>query len=402
MQLINLIKPTHICNLACTYCYNDDVRAPIMSEEVLERVIEQTFSYVRATNSYENITFFWHGGEPMVAGLPFYQRAVDFQKKHCGNIKYDNNMQTNGILINANWLAFLKGNEFKIGISIDGPKELHDKYRVDHRGRGSFDRVFSAIEKVKKSGVPFGVVLVISKATKDHVEEIYEHLVRNNLPFNLNPTNRSGGARETYDELGLEANEYGEAWIRMYDRWFNSDPGFVEVQDFVAKTRSVIYGRGADCVGLSQCGNSTISTDPLGDVYPCGSLSGHYDTRYGNIVDNELIDLMRSTNAIEYRHRKVDPHCAQCKWQHVCHGGCPARAYKFYHDNHRRDYYCPSLYMMYEHIEKRLQERGITAALPHPDHLHDGLPSLVEEARILSESAGRGKKRRVIPLVPIG
>ncbi len=399
MQLVNLIKPTHVCNLACTYCYNDDERAPMMSEAVLERTIQQTFEFASQAASYEEIEFFWHGGEPMTVGLEFYKKAVTFQKKYCGDIKYKNNMQTNGVLIRNNWIEFFKENNFHIGISIDGPQHLHDKYRVTHSGQGTFDKVYSAIKTVQSSGLNFGVVLVISKATLQHVGEIYSFLAENNLPFNFNPTNRSGGAREAYDELGLDAQDFGDAWIKMYDLWFDSNPKFVFVQDFAAKTRAVIYGRGSECTGLSQCGNSTISTDPIGDIYPCGSLSGHADTRYGNIMEHSLHDLMQSSTAANYRYREVDEHCNSCKWQHVCHGGCPARAYKFYNDYHHRDYYCPSLYRIFEHIEKRLLERGIEKGEPHPEHMDDGMTLLIEEAkRLAAKKSSRMNSIAIIQL----
>jgi uncharacterized protein len=169
--------------------------------------------------------------------------------------------------------------------------------------------------------------------------------------------NRSGGARENYLEVGLDAEEYADPWIRMYDRWFDADDDYVYCSDFVFKTRAILAGRPADCIGLKQCSNTNISVDPVGDVYPCATLSGSPDAKYGSLLENDLVTIMNSQCARGYRNRQVDEQCSTCRWQHVCHGGCQARAYKFFGDHHRRDYYCPSLFRIYEHIAKRLCEK---------------------------------------------
>jgi uncharacterized protein len=364
----NVVKPTHLCNLSCKYCYNDDVRDPIMRDDTLVRVIEQTFEYVKAAAPHRLVNFIWHGGEPMIPGLKFYERIIELQERHHGDVQYSNSIQTNGMYINDEWIEFFRKSRFGISISIDGPRALHDTFRVDAQGRGSFDKVFSNIKKVQEASLPLGVCVVISRSNIEHVEEIYDFLSTNKLPFNIIPMNRSGGARENFDLVGLEAEEYADAWIRMFDRWFDGDEDYVYCSDFVFKTRAILGGRPADCIGLANCSNTNISMDPVGDVFPCATLSGHEDTKYGNIVKEDLKTIMNRPAALSFRVRQVDPQCAECKWQHVCHGGCPARSYKFSGNFHQRDYYCPSLFKIYEYIEKRLNERGLQAGKRHPLH----------------------------------
>jgi serine-type anaerobic sulfatase-maturating enzyme len=357
MIFTNVIKPTHVCNLACTYCYNDDVRRPIMDDETLDRTIGQTFSYVHRHVPGRLVSFIWHGGEPMVPGLRFYERVVELQEQYGEGSVYDNSIQTNGTLINDRWLEFFKRHRFSVSISIDGPRDLHDRFRVDRRGRGSFDRVARAIEAVQSADLPLGVCVVISRANVEFVDEIYDFLAERRLRFNVIPLNRSGGARDHFDDVGLDAEEYAPAWIRMYDRWFDADQDYVYCSDFVYKTRAILAGQPADCVGLSQCSETNISVDPMGDVFACATLSGSDGTRYGNLVEDDLETVMNSPVARGYRRRATDPQCASCRWQHVCHGGCQARAYKFFGDHNRRDYYCPSLFRMYEHVAARLVEK---------------------------------------------
>jgi len=369
MIFTNVIKPTHLCNLNCTYCYNDDVRDPIMRDETLERVISQTFAYVEAEAPQRMVSFIWHGGEPMIPGIKFYEKAIAYQKEYANGTLYNNSIQTNGVLINDSWIEFLRSHEFSVSISIDGPQWLHDKFRVDYRGQGSFDRVFKAIDALRAANMPLGVCVVISRANIDHVEEIYDFLASRKLRFNIIPLNRSGGGREHFDKVGLDAEEYAPAWIKMFDKWFDADDDYIYCSDFIFKTRAILAGRPADCIGLSNCSNTNISVDPVGDVFPCATLSGHDDMLYGNLVEQDLLTIMNRDTAKSYRHRKVDEQCSQCKWQHVCHGGCPARSFKFYGNFHQRDYYCPSLYRIYEHIEGRLHERGMKAGLPHVSHM---------------------------------
>lgn len=382
MPFSNVIKPTHLCNISCSYCYNDDVRQPVMALDTLERTISQTFIYAQKIPEAGPIDFIWHGGEPMVAGFDFFNHAIEFQKKHSQGRNYRNIIQTNGLLINRKWIDFFKANKFSISISIDGTKELHDKHRVTNSGKGTYDKVMEAIDLCIEQGIPPGACVVINKQNKNHVKEIYKLLHGKKIGFNIIPVCSSGAARDSYDDLGLAADEYADAWIPLYDIWFDAkEDEFTYIDDFVSKTKSIMYGKEADCISMSSCSHTNISTDPVGDVFACATLSGHDNTRYGNIVSNSLENLMKSPVALEYRLRNVDPECSKCKWQHVCHGGCPARSYKFFDDHHQRDFYCPSLYKIYEHVEKRLAEKGVAAASPHPEHMTDGMPSVVEDAK---------------------
>lgn len=369
----NVIKPTHICNLACTYCYNDDVRDPIMREGTLMRTLEQTASYAEQSKA-EIVHYIWHGGEPMVPGLKWYENMVQMQQTLCADVPYRNYIQTNGVLINQKWIDFFKRNDFSVSISIDGPARLNDVYRKTHQGKGSFDRVFRAIEQVQEAGLPVGICMVLSKATINHVEEILDFLVKHRLPFEPIPVVKSGGARETYLDLGLDQYEYGEAWKKLYDLWMAlPEDKYVYCDDFVAKTKGIIHGHGASCFGMANCSTNNISTDPVGDVFACSTLSGSDEICYGNLVIDDLDQIMCQKIAQEFLNRKTDPHCTTCKWQHVCHGGCPARSYKFHDDINIRDYYCPSLYNIYEHIEEKLGTMGVGAAAPHPLHMSDGI-----------------------------
>ncbi|MCC8376720.1 MULTISPECIES: radical SAM protein [Photorhabdus] len=262
-----------------------------------------------------------------------------------------------------------------MSISIDGPKEINDKNRVTHKNIGSFDKVFEGVKKLRRNKIEVGCALVISKSSLGYIDEIYNFMLKNNLPFNVIPLNKSGNAVDNYTDLGLDPDEYYIPWSKLYDKWFYAAPeNYIFISDFVRKTQAILAGRAADCLGMSQCGNTTFSVDPIGDVYPCASLSAQPDMKYGNLQNNSILELMTGPRATLYRTRESFDSCQKCKWQHVCHGGCPARAYKYNENNiYNKDYYCPSLYKIYEHIERRLNEKGLTASKLYDKHMSDGL-----------------------------
>ncbi|WP_213989350.1 dynobactin maturation radical SAM/SPASM protein DynA [Sodalis sp. dw_96] len=391
MNFINVIKPTHICNLACTYCYNEDVRKPIMSKQTLQKLIYENFSYVRKMGAFTGIEFIWHGGEPFIAGIDFYEAAVQFQNEYAQGLHYINTIQTNATLFNNRWLDFIIKNNFAVSVSIDGPKDIHDENRIDHKGRGSFERVMAGIKKLREANISFGSVLVVNKKNKKYIDEIYDFLLSEKIAFNIIPLTKSGSAATSFDNLGLDAEEYADPWIKLYDRWFEAaGENYIYISDFVRKTQAIMAGRAADCIGMSQCGNANCSTDPLGDIYPCASLSGHSDLKFGNINDHSLFDIMNFNSAKAWRTRKVDKNCSVCKWQHVCHGGCQSRSYNFFSGNYNvRDYYCPSLYKTYEHIEQKLLTKGIKARAPFIDHMNDGLGDTAAFLNIQRDEANK-------------
>lgn len=353
----NIIKPTHLCNLACTYCYNEDVRRPIMSAAVGDRVVSQTFAHVQGHLSDRSVNFVWHGGEPLIAGLEFYRAIVRSQSNYARGTAYGNAIQTNGLLITDAWIEFFLAERFAVSLSLDGPRDIHDAYRVSRSGRGSFDQVVETIEKMQASGLNPGVCLVVSKAMLGRAADVWDIMTHYKLGFNVIPMLNSGTARGCTSDLGVDPEEFAEFWTDLYDRWFfASESKYAYGSDFVFKTRAILAGQPFECTGLDQCFETNVSVDPIGDVYPCASLSGIPRHRYGNLLEHDLTELLATPTAVDHRHRRRDPICSQCEWEPVCHGGCPSRSDGFYGDFHHRDYYCPGLKTMFAHIRRRLVE----------------------------------------------
>ncbi|MDF4635223.1 MULTISPECIES: dynobactin maturation radical SAM/SPASM protein DynA [Vibrio harveyi group] len=349
------MKPTHACNLACTYCYNEDERNKKMTLDTLRAVVDRTCEFVAENVKDRKVDFIWHGGEPMLMGVDFYREVMSYQSLHSHKIHISNVMQTNGLKVNEEWCEFFKEHNWQVSISLDGTKKSHDLTRIHRNGKGSFDSVYDAIQLVKKHKIPLGACLVLSKNNVDNLKEVYSFLKSEELNFNIIPMTYSGEAVNVMSDIGLSPEEYSSAWTELYDYWFY-DEETVHCSDFVNKSAGILNKCGADCVAILDCSRSVISVDHNGDVYPCATMSPDPNWLYGNIADSDLITLFASDNANRARNRQSDNNCIHCRWRTNCNGGCMSRADKFFDSINVRDYYCPGLFRIYEHIAKRLSE----------------------------------------------
>ncbi|WMV71615.1 hypothetical protein QL112_015935 [Xenorhabdus griffiniae] len=195
-----------------------------MTLEVLEKTIKDTFDYANDKKVFTYVHFIWHGGEPMLPGINFYENIVAFQEKYSNGIRYLNALQTNGTLITQRWCDFINKNKFFMSISIDGPKDLNDKNRVTHKGTRSYNKIVEGINKLRKNDIDVGCALVMSKTNINHTDGIYDFMLENKLTFNVISLNKSGNSVDNYQDLGLGPDEYYLPWSKLYDKWFYAEP----------------------------------------------------------------------------------------------------------------------------------------------------------------------------------
>ncbi len=354
-----IVKPTHQCNFSCRYCYNEDQRLPIMKFSTLKNLLDKSFEYAK-NKSFKGVNFIWHGGEPLLCGIDFYKKIINLEKRNKSSIPYKNSIQTNGSLINEEWVNFFQKYNIEVSVSLDGPREHHNKTRIFSDGTGTFDKVMEGINFLREKNIKFGVVLVITKENKDYVEEILDFFSKNKFDFHFVPLTKQGNAVKNFEDLGLGANEYADSWIKMYDKWIDAlDSQYVFCKEFVNRSASMLSNKCLDCTSLSQCGNCHISVDPEGFVYPCSTFSPKKKWSYENINEDSLTNMMNNSVAAEACNREKDFFCQKCKWQSICNGGCPSRAYNFFKTIHRRDYYCPSLKKIFLHISNKMKDKKI-------------------------------------------
>lgn len=330
-----MTKPTGaICNLDCDYCYflSKEMLYPgsrfRMADELLEEYVRQ---FIEAQRVAE-VTFAWQGGEPTLMGLPFFERALELQRKHRRpGMRIVNTLQTNGTKLDDEWGEFFRRNEFLVGLSIDGPGHLHDRYRVDKGGKGSFERVMRGLAVLKKHRVEFNVLTTVHAGNQDHPLEVYRFLrdevgtkFMQFIPI-VERDNDSGFQEgEELTSRTVDPSAYGRFLTTIYDEWVRRDVGRVFVQLFDVTLGKYVGEPGGLCVFDETCG-SALALEHNGDVYSCDHFvePAHL---LGNLTELPLAQMVGSEQQQRFGQAKRDSlprQCRECEVRWLCHGGCP-------------------------------------------------------------------------------
>ena len=333
-----LAKPTGaICNLACSYCFFLDKELLYpgsrfrMSDEVLENYIRQLI----AAHRVPQVTVGWQGGEPTLMGIDFYRRAIELQEKYrTPGMTFENTMQTNGTLLDDEWCRFFKENNFLIGISIDGPRELHDIYRVDKKGEGSFDRVMKGLQLLQKHGVEYNVLTTVNRVNADHPLDVYRFLRDEAgtdwiqfIPVveRINEGERTLYQKgDTVSDRSVQPEQFGNFLSLIFDEWVKNDVGRVFVQTFEASARRWMGLPSGMCVFEETCGMG-LALEHNGDLYSCDHFV-EPDYLLGNIVEKSIGELAASEKQYRFGQDKRDtlPQvCRECEVFFACRGECP-------------------------------------------------------------------------------
>lgn len=312
-----------------------------MPPEVLETFIHQ---YIKCQDIPE-IQFAWQGGEPTLLGIKFFRSAVALQKKYAEGKKITNTIQTNGTLLSDDWCRFLKKHNFLVGLSIDGPKKLHDRYRTKGKGRPTFEKVMSGAALLKKHKVSFNTLTVLNDYNSSHPIEVYKFLKRigdghmqfipaiERLPDNAAKTLGFSLAIPPYnydasEALGLtnwsvSPKQLAHFYISIFDEWIRNDVGRVFVQFFDVALGNWLGAGSGLCQFSQKCGMGG-ALEHNGDLYSCD----HYvypEHRLGNIMETPLSELMASAQQQKFGSAKLDclpEYCKTCEVRRVCHGDC--------------------------------------------------------------------------------
>jgi uncharacterized protein len=340
-----LAKPSGAtCNLACSYCFfldkellypNSKFRMP---EEVLEDYIQQLIE----THRSNQVTVAWQGGEPTLMGLDFYRQAIAYQEKYrkpgmtsMQRMRFENTMQTNGTLLDDEWCEFFKENDYLIGISIDGPRHLHDAHRVDKGGAPTFDKVMCGLRLLQKHGVEYNILVTVNRATADHPKEVYKFLrdeagtewiqfipvIERMNPGGLNLIQE--GEQVSPRSVGPE--QFGRFLIGVFDEWVYNDVGKVYVQTFEAALRNWLdMPTSGMCVFEKTCGYG-LALEHNGDLYSCDHFV-EPDYLLGNIQEENMIEMVGSDEQYKFGQDKYDTlpkYCLECPVLFACNGECP-------------------------------------------------------------------------------
>lgn len=324
-----LIKPASgDCNLHCTYCfYHDRPTDPYsqqikrrMSPEVLDRLIKQGMALDR-----RQATFGWQGGEPTLAGLDFFQKVVELQKKHgVSGQAVSNGIQTNGLLLDPDWARFLREYHVLVGVSLDGPAAHHDRYRTYSNGSPTHERIMRTLRMLRQYQVEFNVLAVVNNVTAQHGAEIFDYFMAQGFYFmQFIPCVEVDPATGALTDFSVGPEQFGDFLCAVFDKWYNSGNPQASVRDFEA-TLAVYLGQDAPlCCYQKECG-SYLVVEYNGDIYPCDFFVRE-DLYLGNLLDTTLEEVFASDALKRFAAAKADPRpeCRTCAWLPYCNQGCP-------------------------------------------------------------------------------
>ena len=359
----SMVKPVgSLCNMRCKYCYYldkaalYDYRQPQMDEALLE-------NYIRANiegNNSPVIAFAWHGGEPLLAGKEFFRKAVALQQRYAEGRTVENSIQTNGLLVDDEWCAIFRDNNFLVGVSIDGPESIHDAHRVDAGGNPTFARVMKGIERLYRNRVEYNTLTTVNIHSEGRGAEVYNFLRQISVFMQFLPVAEllCDGRVQSPENQGADiapwsvsAKGFGQFMCDIFDVWVKNDVGRRYVQLFDATLALMVGVQPSVCSLCETCG-SGLTVEHNGDVYCCDHFV-YPEYKIGNIHTDRLADLAYCDRQFEFGVAKralLPRECRHCKFYNLCHGECPK--HRFICDNtgeYGKNYLCDGYRMFYEH-----------------------------------------------------
>ncbi len=420
-----LAKPTGpICNLACRYCFYLEKESLYphgeawkMSDETLRAFVGQ---YVDAQpDGVDEIDFAFQGGEPTLMGLDFFRRAVALQKELApAGMRIRNSLQTNGIKLDEEWCEFLKEHDFLVGLSIDGPPELHDRYRVDRKGAGTHRQVLGALNLLRQRQVEFNALVCVNRHNGAHPQRVYRYLRDAGVEYLqfipiVEPRpgisawgpapSRDVPPEERVTERSVLPDQFGRFLVAVFEEWVHRDVGRVFVRDF-DQALAAWAGAGATlCVYAPTCGRAT-AIEHNGDLYSCD----HYvfsEFKLGNIHETPIRELANSPRQEQFgrdKSERLPDFCRTCSVRFACNGACPKDRILHTPDGQLGlNYLCAGFKMFFEHIDPCMQFMAV--------ELKAGRPAAgimrrlrAEEQRAMQEAEAKGRPLRRNDPCPCG
>lgn len=343
------------CNLGCTYCYYLEKKElypekgkTLMSDELLERFIIQ---YIEA-QTMQPILFTWHGGEPLMRDISFYKKALELQRKYARGKQVTNTLQTNGTLLNDKWCEFFRENNFLIGISIDGAKPFHDKYRTTKDLRPTFDHVMRGINLLKKHNVEYNIMGVVNDFNIDYPLEFYQFFKDIDSHYIQFAPIVERDSQGNVTEWSVSPEKWGDFLIAIFNEWVKKDVGTYFVQYFDSALANWVGVNPGVCIFAKNCGHAGVM-EFNGDVYSCDHFV-YPQYKLGNIKTQTLTEIMYSKQQIDFglaKSESLSSKCKQCKYLFACHGECPKNRISKTQSGEEINYLCAGYYKFFKHID---------------------------------------------------
>ena len=369
------------CNMRCEYCYylekKESVGAGVMSDETLEAYIK---AYIGCQLEGSPVLFTWHGGEPLLRGLKFYEKVVRLQEKYADGRHIDNCIQTNGTLIDREWGRFFRREGWLVGVSVDGPEEIHDEFRRKTDGGPTWRSVMRGIETLQRHGVEWNAMSVVTDFTAEYPEDYYDFFGEIGCKYiQFEPIverKKSDGRLAACHEAGeltdysVGPAEWGEFLCRVFDRWVHKDVGSTFIQMFDATLANYAGVAPGICSLSTACGHAPI-VEQNGDVYACD----HFvfpEYRLGNVKEERFETMMigeRHASFAKMKNAGLPGECRRCAYLFACHGECPKNRFAKTTDGEEGlNYLCVGYKRYFEHTApyfiymKELLDKGLPPA----------------------------------------
>ena len=406
-----------ICNLHCDYCFYLDKESLYgqgeswrMSDETLEAYVRQ---YIEAQpEMVDEIDFAFQGGEPTLLGIDFFRRALQLQGKHARKgMRIHNSLQTNGVLLDDRWCEFLREHDFLVGLSLDGPINLHDKYRRDKQGGGTFERVCRAMRRLFRHGVEFNALTCVHRANADHPVRVYRFLrdagVRfiQFIPVVQRPQDPLAGTpasdarpEELVTPPSVRPEQFGRFLVEVFDEWLHHDVGRVFVREFDQTLAAWAGAKPSLCVYTRHCGRA-LALEHNGDLYSCDHFVDP-PHRLGNIHEAPIRELVNSPRQEQFgldKEQRLPETCRQCRHLFACHGACPKDRFVAPPDDRPGLHYlCQGYKMFFEYVDPYMKAMAaeVRAGRPAAGVMHQ---LRARQQRACEEAVAAGLVRRNDP-----
>ena len=409
-----LVKPTGAdCNLDCVYCFYlekaalyPETKVHRMSVDVLEEMVRQIMS-----DGGQQVSFGWQGGEPTMMGVDFFRKAVEFQQKYGrrGQV-VGNGLQTNGLLINKEWCDFLKEYQFLVGLSLDGPAHIHDKYRFTKGGRPSWEKVSESARLMLDSGVAVNALIVVNDYSCHYAEEIYQFHKEMGFEFMQFIPCVEGDPNDPAQAASwsVTAEQYGQFLCDIFDLWkldFVDGKPTTSVRWIDSVFHTYVNMPPPECTLLEECGCYVV-VEHNGDIYSCDFFV-EPEWKLGNLTEGRIIEMLNSDRQTEFGlwKKELPPECPECQWLTHCYGGCTKDRLRDPGDT-GSNHFCRSYIMFFEHADAELrrladewlegQQREQEAAVRRLRELQEASAQTAEHAPLVGRNepcpCGSGKK----------
>jgi len=358
-----IIKVTLDCDIHCRYCYVQrnreyDANNRLMEKSTLQILIKKISEYIKDTNGandtngIDRFVFYWHGGEPLLAGTSFFKESFLLQQKYMPNdIFIVNTIQSNGILLNQEWIDLIKEIGYGICLSLDGPPEINDIWRKTKNGKGTYQSVLNSINLLQKNGLCPSVLSVVTPEALPHGQKIYKHFREIGItwmdfmyPFYSNIDN-------TLDQ-SIQPSKWGQFYKDVFDAWIEEGNPDVYIRMLHDICMRILGAKTSMCSFSSDC-SYVITVDPSGNIYICDDLLSYDDSLLGNIFSNSLSEINSHQNLARLSRISTlyGDNCLKCNYFSICRGGCTLFRTRKYGDFSCTHYYCQAQKSIIDHIK---------------------------------------------------